>query len=245
MKKATEMTDLRVCENCGIEFRGSSVTHYCPECRELRKAHKLELEPEQRKDGWRHMYRNKTGTVMRVGANVMMALDDLCAYEEALEAAGVRGPEELGMLLRFLKPDGGSLRKMVEGAKKWDREQKEKAAAPHPSPAATHSPKGEGFADGRAPSMPEGCKPHRRRKPGDRFCELCGHFHRIGKTGRGKCDQHPKLVRPTGRGGPLVDVPGELREVSGRRKACGYFAKGENAPQWVGPSAELMREEDK
>ena len=118
MKRATEMTDLRVCENCGIEFRGSSVTRYCPECRELRKAHKLELEPEQRKDGWRHMYRNSTGTVMRVGANVMTALDDLCAYEEALEAAGVRGPEELGMLLRFEseeKNDRSSMRIVYMG----------------------------------------------------------------------------------------------------------------------------------
>lgn len=45
--------------------------------------------------GWRHMLRDRSGTVIAPGGNVIHALDALCDYEDICEAAGIHGPEEL------------------------------------------------------------------------------------------------------------------------------------------------------
>ena len=219
---------LKTCEHCGVEYMGGPLSRFCPDCKRMKIAHMDKREAATVKgDGWRHMYRDNTGTVIRAGGNVMNALDDLCAYEEACEAAGIRGPEELGQLLRFLQPEAGNLRKMVEGAKKWEREQKEKATSSGP---AGHLP-----LKGKALDGENETGTRRRRKEGDRFCENCGYFSRIEGTGRGLCAKHEKLLRPEGRGGPLYLVPGQQREVQARRKACGDFLKTNRETDCHGP----------
>ena len=88
------------CENCGGEYIGTSRSHICPECRTLRVTAGLREKKKAPKDSpWRHMFRDETGTVIRPGGNVMKALDELCAYEEICEAAGIEGPEGLRKML--------------------------------------------------------------------------------------------------------------------------------------------------
>ena len=219
------MLTKKICQDCGAEFVGGPKGRYCKECRGRHLKDAASKPEEQKKIGWRHMFRDNTGTVIRTGGNVISALDDLTVYEEACEAAGIQGPEELGQLLRYLVQEFGSLRKTLAEAQKREREKAKAAGVQEPE-------KGE-----KTPVDKRG-----RRKEGFRFCENCSHFARIEGTGRGICDKHKKMLRPEGRGGPLYLVPGEQREVAARRRACGDFSRTEE-PQWIGPSAELMQKE--
>lgn len=240
----SETIGLRTCKSCGIEYRGGSQSQYCPECRRI-KITREDTRPAEtvKGSGWRHMFRDKSGgSVIRAGGNVIRALDDLCKYEEILEAAGVRGPEELRDLLAYLTPEGESLRKMIDCATRYERREREKAA---------------GLPLDTKPEIrrkqPDDVKRKTRKRPGTAFCENCASFRRIKGTGRGICGQHPMMVRPEGRGGKMQEVPGKHREVAARRKACGTFVPKEETdkqsgqpddlPQWVGPSAELMPQE--
>lgn len=98
---------LITCRICGGEFLGWPSRKLCPDCAAGRQQDdSKERELSDEKDGWRHMLRDATGTVIVPGGNVICALDDLCAYEEACEAAGIHGPEELRKALEALRKQG-------------------------------------------------------------------------------------------------------------------------------------------
>lgn len=241
---------IRVCMNCGGEFLGYAASKWCPDCRAAKGAAKEAAKQEQNsrelsdeKKGWRNMLRDATGTVIVPGGNVMTALDDLCAYEEACEELGVEGPQQLKNLLSHvatLMPKEVIVRCAREGRKPEPRKKREPAQV--------------------------------RIEYGCRCCGSCGHFIQDRETGHGaagRCAIHPRKIRSGGgKKGILVEVPGEFRKVAGAREACRKWIKrqdtGKNpttgleagppplragevktgrAPEWVGPSAELLPEE--
>lgn len=196
---------LRVCSICGRDFLAFPSAKRCPECKAAMEAEKRgaagAAEPREdreladERDGWRHMLRDATGTVIVPGGNVMHALDDLCAYEEACEALGVEGPQQLKNLLAHvatMMPRGQILRLARTGRRPEPRKRKESAEL--------------------------------RIEYGVRCCGSCGHYVEERATGRGSaghCDCHPRMVRSGGgKKGKLVMVPGEFRAVAGARAAC-------------------------
>ena len=194
---------IRTCVWCGGEFMGYPSSKYCPDCRVIREGSEQAEDQElaDEREGWRHMRRDATGTVIVPGGNVMNALDDLCAYEEACEAAGIHGPEALKRELEKLRKRGTTS-----------------------SGPSGHLPlKGKAF-DGKAWTGDVEYDPHapRKRRTGGLHCESCGHFQpTVASGGKGICDQHPRRIRPEGgRGGKYV-VLDEPRQCQARRVACG------------------------
>lgn len=237
---------LRSCAICGVEFMGFNGAKYCPDCAAGRQQdNSPERELADEKDGWRHMLRDDTGTVIVPGGNVICALDDLCAYEEACEAAGIHGPEELAEALKELKRlrSGGARCAPLQNAE--GREAR---------PLRTERTDG-GWYD------PHALRP---RWTQGKHCEGCGHYHpTIASGARGICDAHPRRVRPAGGKGQHYILLDEPRQCQARRVACKDWTRrietpaqpspstphspeGEGsgwAPEWVGPSAELLPEE--
>ncbi len=232
---AEDQRRLITCRICGGEFLGWPSRKLCPDCAAGRQQDDSpERELADEKDGWRHMFRDATGTVIVPGGNVMSCLDDLCAYEEACEAAGIHGPEELRKALDLQKRGTTS------------------------SGPAGHLPlKGEALERNADGEIVYSC----------RFCGSCGHFVRESENRggtAGHCDAHPRMRRSEGgRKGKLMPVPGEFRHVAGAREACRKWTQridtpaqpspsaphyqeeegSGRAPEWVGPSAELLPEE--
>ncbi len=237
---AEDQRRLITCRACGGEFLGWPSRNLCPDCAAGRQQdNSLERELFDEKDGWRNMLRDSTGTVIVPGGNVMTCLDDLCAYEEACEAAGIRGPEELAEALKELK--------------------RLRSGGAHCAPLQD--------AEGRCGHRPlrtertdDSYDPHalRPRWTQGKHCEGCGHYHpTIASGARGICDAHPRRVRPAGGKGQHYILLDEPRQCQARRVACKDYQKkekggpgdsdptGETPPQWVGPSAELMPKEGK
>lgn len=236
---------IRVCMNCGGAFMGYAASKWCPDCRAAKGAAKQEQNSQELSDekkGWRNMLRDATGTVIVPGGNVMNALDDLCAYEEACEELGVEGPQQLKNLLSHvatLMPKEVIRRCAKEGRRPEPRERSASSLV--------------------------------RAEYGCRCCGSCGHYIPKSGSERGTaghCDAHPRMVRSGGgKKGRLVEVPGEFRKVAGAREACRKWIKRQDAgqnpstgleagpppldrggltgrtPEWVGPSAELLPKE--
>lgn len=207
---------LKTCRDCGGEFLGDPRALYCKDCRTRRiVAGKQGKEPPTIKSGWRHMFRDSTGTVIRDGANVMDALDDLCAYEEACEAAGIHGPAELRKRLQQAEEDRTA-------AEKARLEAQPEPEQPQPEPA-------------RRPRWTTG-----------KHCEGCAFYRAtVPSGGHGICKIHKRRVRPQGGKGQNYVLLDEPRQVMARRVACGDWRdkNSREPPLWVGPSAELLREE--
>ena len=201
-----------VCVDCGAAFAGTPASKRCPECKaalEARKAEDAGRETDDEKTGWRNMFRDATGTVIVPGGNVMRALDDLCAYEEACEALGVQGPQQLRNLLTHvatLMPEEVILRCAREGRRPEPRKREASSAV--------------------------------RVEYGCRCCGSCGHFVLDSSTGKGTaghCAIHPKMIRSGGgKKGRLVEVPGEFRKCFGAREACRDWTKREGEKKNAG-----------
>lgn len=200
------------CKRCGGEFMGYPSSKWCPDCRTVMNAEKIEdanRELADERDGWRHMLRDETGTVIVPGGNVMAALDALCAYEEACEALGVQGPQQLKNLLTHvatLMPAEVILRCAQKGRRPEPRKREASSAV--------------------------------RVEYGVRCCGSCGHYIPESGTGRGTaghCDCHPRMTRSGGgKKGRLVEVPGEHRKCFGAREACRDWTKREEEKKNAG-----------
>ncbi len=198
----------RVCRRCGRDFWGYTTARLCPDCKEAVGRERpgpqdagRELADE--KTGWRNMLRDATGTVIVPGGNVMTALDDLCSYEEACQALGVEGPEQLRNLLSHvatLMPQEVIRRCAQKGRRPEPRKREASSAV--------------------------------RVEYGCRCCGSCGHFVPDSSTGKGTaghCAIHPKMIRSGGgKKGRLVEVPGEFRKCFGAREACKDWARRED-----------------
>lgn len=236
---------VKICQDCGRDFFGWPSQRRCQSCAALAKFSDKDRELDDEKTGWRHMCRDRTGTVIVPGGNVMMALDDLCAYEEACETVGAKGPGELARLLANVKwwiP--------AKEMRRWCTELCGGAQ--------------EGGRTARTTGLRQSKSSSFRDEDGKiiytcRVCGSCGSFRPDSENkhgAAGTCVKHPKRVHSLGgRKGPMKTVPGEFRHVAGAREACrDWTTKEENAapqeltprgkpPEWVGPSAELLPEE--
>lgn len=218
--------ELKTCQSCGREFFGWSTRKLCQSCADGKKHDdSKDRELSDERDGWRHMLRDATGTVIVPGGNVITALDDLCAYEETCEAAGIHGPEELRKALAGLAKGRG---------------------------AASSGPSGHLPLKGKASEGGSGdCEPqqHRVKRPrwySGYYCESCASYDpTVPSGGHGICKIHKRKVRPEGGKGHKYITLDEPRQVMARRVACGDWTDkdGSKPPQWVGPSAELMPED--
>lgn len=205
------MSDQRaliICRDCGREFWGYPTRQVCQDC-SAKRAGSKDQELADEKTGWRNMLRDETGTVIAPGGNVMTCLDELCAYEEACEALGVQGPQQLKNLLTHvatLMPAEVILRCAREGRRPEPRKREASSAV--------------------------------RVEYGCRCCGSCGHFipeRESGKGTAGHCDCHPKKIRSGGgKKGKLVEVPGEYRKCFGAREACKDWTKREGEKENAG-----------
>ena len=183
------------------------------------------------------LFRNRVS--LEPGKNLMDALETLSDYEDLAEAAGCESCDELRNLVgnALINTDGRIL-------KGWRH----------------HPPDTPGLfkAEKDLPTL---------RKI--EHCEDCVHYAETPGERRGVCKIHPMRLKKTGtKWGEYVIIPGEQRPVSARRVACkdhaarygppeqakqaddtGDAADGGScdggprdpaAPQWVGPSAEMM-----
>lgn len=200
---AEDQRQLLICRDCGAEFLGWPTRKKCPTCDAgKREDDSKERELADEKDGWRNMLRDATGTVIVPGGNVMNALDDLCAYENACEAAGIHGPEELRKALELQKP------------------------GTTPSGPAGHLPRkgkaSERNADGEIVYSCRFCG----------SCGHFQKDSENKHGAAGICTKHPRKVRAGGgKRGKLIEVPGEFRHVAGAREACRNWTErrdGEN-----------------
>ena len=198
----------RVCRRCGRDFWGYTTARLCQDCKEAvgqeRPGQDAGRELADEKTGWRNMLRDATGTVIVPGGNVMNCLDDLCSYEEACQALGVEGPEQLRNLLSHvatLMPQEVIRRCAQKGRRPEPRKREASSAV--------------------------------RIEYGCRCCGSCGHFVPDSSTGKGTaghCAIHPKMIRSGGgKKGALVEVPGEFRKCFGAREACKDWARREDA----------------
>lgn len=197
---------IRTCEECGIEYVGGSRSRLCPDCRRRRIKEADKNGPSVKKgDGWRNMFRDESGAVIRAGGNVMDCLKDLCSYEEICEAAGIPGPEALrAWIQRMGKPE-----------------------APASTPAAGLNEKQK-----REIKTCKDCGGEFLGGPLARFCPDCRARH-VGESARrrglGKLGAAARWGK-TGDGVPEASDKPQKAETG-------------RAPEWVGPSAELLREE--
>ena len=181
---AEDQRRLITCRACGGEFLGWPSRELCPDCAAGRQQdNSPERELFDEKDGWRHMLRDSTGTVIVPGGNVMTCLDDLCAYEEACEAAGIRGPEELAKALKELK-------RLRSGGAHCAPLQDAEGRCGHTFVTLRVRPL-------RTERTDDSYDPHalRPRWTQGKHCEGCGHYHpTIASGARGICDAHPRRV---------------------------------------------------
>ena len=210
--------NMRTCQRCGRTFFGWTTRQLCQSCAGGKKQDdSKERELSDEREGWRHMLRDATGTVIVPGGNVISALDELCAYEEACEAAGIHGPEALKKCLKDRTISTGTLQ---------DNQQEPELQAPRVKRPRWHS--GE-FCEDCAlfkPTTPSGghgiCKLHKRRiRPeggkGNKYVEL--DEPRQVAARRVACgDWIDKDNSPPQWGGPSAEL---LREEIGKERTDG------------------------
>lgn len=113
--------------------------------------------------GWRHMLRDRGGTVIAPGGNVIHALDALCEYEDVCEAAGIHGPEELLQILERACACGvaGAHRKTktTENAK-WNALYSGKTNVCHCEDCAAFQPAGRGARRGTCAKFKRKIRPN-------------------------------------------------------------------------------------
>ena len=98
------------------------------------------------------------------------------------------------------------------------------------------------------PALPQP-QPEPARRPRwttGKHCEGCAFYRAtVPSGGHGICKIHKRRVRPQGGKGQNYVLLDEPRQVMARRVACGDWRdkNSREPPQWVGPSAELLRDE--